>query len=72
VLNKPPFEVQETGWGEFEIQIKLFFVDPNEKPLTLSHILKLFQSDTAIVMGKKNLVSEQYDEIVSLTCYLTS
>jgi YEATS domain-containing protein 4 len=32
VLNKPPFEVQETGWGEFEIQIKLFFVDPNEKP----------------------------------------
>jgi YEATS domain-containing protein 4 len=64
VLNKPPFEVQETGWGEFEIQIKLFFVDPNEKPLTLSHILKLFQSDTAIVMGKKNLVSEQYDEIV--------
>lgn len=33
VLNKPPFEVQETGWGEFEIQIKLFFVDPTEKPV---------------------------------------
>lgn len=32
----------ETGWGEFEIQIKIFFVnEANEKPLTYFHHLKL-------------------------------
>lgn len=33
VLNKPPYEISETGWGEFEITVKIFFVDPNEKPV---------------------------------------
>lgn len=32
----------ESGWGEFEIQIKLFFhSESNEKPITLFHYLKL-------------------------------
>ena len=29
-----PYEVSETGWGEFEIVIKIHFHDPNEKPVT--------------------------------------
>ena len=33
VLTSPPFEVHETGWGEFEIQIKIFFTDTTEKPV---------------------------------------
>jgi len=33
VLTIPPFEVHETGWGEFEIQIKIFFTDTTEKPV---------------------------------------
>lgn len=33
VINKPPYEVHETGWGEFEITLKIFFNDPNEKPV---------------------------------------
>lgn len=42
VIDKPPFEVTETGWGEFEVQIKIFFVaEANEKILTLHHLLKL-------------------------------
>lgn len=68
-LTKPPYEVTETGWGEFEVVIKLHFHDPNERPVTLYHILKLFQSP--IVEGeissqdtKKGLVSESYEEIV--------
>lgn len=68
-LAKPPYEVTETGWGEFEVVIKLHFHDPNERPVTLYHILKLFQSP--IVEGeistqdtKKGLVSESYEEIV--------
>lgn len=32
----------ETGWGEFEIQVKVFFIpEANEKPLTFYHHLKL-------------------------------
>jgi YEATS domain-containing protein 4 len=33
VLTKPPYEVTETGWGEFEIIIKVYFHDPNERPV---------------------------------------
>ena len=32
--------------------------------LTIYHLLKLFQNDPAVISGKKNVVSEQYDEIV--------
>ena len=34
VLTKPPYEVRETGWGEFEIQIKIYFQDSLEKPVS--------------------------------------
>lgn len=33
VLVKPPYEVTETGWGEFEVVIKIYFNDPNERPV---------------------------------------
>ena len=38
VLTSPPFEVHETGWGEFEIQIKIFFTDTTEKPVSVSSV----------------------------------
>ncbi|KAI6130248.1 yeats family protein [Pisolithus croceorrhizus] len=41
-FDKPPFELSETGWGEFEIQIRVHFVaESGEKPITLYHHLKL-------------------------------
>ncbi|GAA5827117.1 hypothetical protein JCM5353_006197 [Sporobolomyces roseus] len=41
-VEQPPFEVTETGWGEFDIIIKIFFVpEASEKPLTFNHHLKL-------------------------------
>ena len=64
VVTKPPYEVHETGWGEFEIAIKIFFQDTAEKPITIYHLLKLFQTDPAVIAGKKNVVWEHYDEIV--------
>lgn len=66
VVTKPPFEVTETGWGEFEVSIKIYFVDPNEKPITIYHILKLFETDptSKTINVKKYLVSEFYDEII--------
>ena len=36
-------QVTETGWGEFEIQIKIYLADPVERPVTIYHVLKLFQ-----------------------------
>ncbi|VEN53431.1 unnamed protein product [Callosobruchus maculatus] len=67
IVVKPPYEISETGWGEFEIVIKIHFHDPNERPVTLYHILKLFHSgntqDIGMELGK-GLVSESYDEIV--------
>ncbi|XP_059483906.1 YEATS domain-containing protein 4 [Neocloeon triangulifer] len=64
VVVRPPYEVTETGWGEFEITIKIHFHDPNERPVTLYHILKLFQSGPESLVAKKTLVSEFYEEIV--------
>ncbi len=47
-MSKPPYEVSETGWGEFEIQIRIYFNDLTEKPVTLYHGLKLFHTNEAI------------------------
>ena len=70
VVSKPPYEVTETGWGEFEIQIKIYLADPVERPVIIYHVLKLFQSGTgpttdpsALKVGK-TVVSELYDEII--------
>ena len=41
-VEKWPFEIHQTGWGEFDIGVKLYFVDPSEKPLEVSHMLKLY------------------------------
>lgn len=34
--------------------------------VTLYHLLKLFQSDTNAMLGKKTVVSEFYDEMVRM------
>lgn len=67
-VEQPPFEVTETGWGEFEIQIKLYFVpESGEKPQTLWHSLKLhpFGPDAE---GKRerreSVISQNYEEVV--------
>ncbi|KAH7105594.1 yeats family-domain-containing protein [Auriculariales sp. MPI-PUGE-AT-0066] len=41
-IDSPPFEVTETGWGEFEITIRITFVqESGEKALLIYHHLKL-------------------------------
>ncbi|WFD36244.1 NuA4 histone H4 acetyltransferase complex and the SWR1 complex subunit [Malassezia cuniculi] len=75
-VDRSPFSVTETGWGEFEVQIKIFFVpESGEKPLSLLHHLKLhaWQSQpsgetssntTAPPTPAPVVHSWQYDEIV--------
>ncbi|XP_038692987.1 transcription initiation factor TFIID subunit 14b-like isoform X2 [Tripterygium wilfordii] len=66
VVESPPFELSESGWGEFEIAITLFFHnDVCDKPLNLFHHLKLYPEDESGPMSmKKPVVVESYDEIV--------
>lgn len=67
-IESPPFSVTETGWGEFEIQIKIHFVpEASEKPMTLFHFLHLHPYGPNKDEEKdKGLTVEayQYEEIV--------
>ena len=67
-VEQPPFEVHETGWGEFDVMIKLFFVsESGEKPQSLWHTLKIhpYGPDAEIQrIEKRPIVSEAYEEVV--------
>ncbi|KAA8536029.1 hypothetical protein F0562_028507 [Nyssa sinensis] len=65
VVESPPFELTESGWGEFEIAITLHFhSDVCDKTLLLFHHLKLYPEDESGPMStKKPVVVESYDEI---------
>lgn len=62
-----PFVVHETGWGEFEIAIKMYYVpESGEKPQTLYHHLRLhpFGSDAekAAMQANGEVVAWVYEE----------
>ena len=71
-VYKPPYEIQEVGWGEFEILIKLYFNHPDMPPVELPHMLKVktllmqlhHTHSTGSQQSKKPLCSEIYDEVV--------
>lgn len=63
-----PYEIHESGWGEFEAVIKVYFMDPTEKMVEFFHPLRLFPlpptDKDAEVDPLAPVVSEFYDEIV--------
>ena len=67
-IDGPPFEVHETGWGEFDVMIKLYFVqESNEKPQTLWHTLKIhpYGPDAEVQRAERRpIVSQNYEEVV--------
>ena len=63
-IVQPPYEVTETGWGEFAIAITIAFNHPSLAPVHLSHLLKLFPPPTIQPTTKKPVMSEVYDELV--------
>ncbi len=67
-VEGPPFEVTETGWGEFEIQVKLYFVpESNEKPQTVWHALKLhpYGPDAEQQRERREpIISQNYEEVI--------
>ncbi|CAA6655920.1 unnamed protein product [Spirodela intermedia] len=66
IVESAPFEVSESGWGEFEIAITLFFhSDVCDRQLELYHQLKLYpEEESGAQSTKKPVVVETYDEIV--------
>lgn len=65
ILTKPPYEVYESGWGEFEICIQIYFRDSREKRLDIFHLLRLYPTTPGASQStKKPVISEFYDEII--------
>ena len=71
-VTSHPFEVHEAGWGEFDANIMVHFHDPSERPISLTHCVKLYPHDIpehmtnaqAMKAHKGPVMSEVYDEIV--------
>lgn len=38
-IQKAPFSIIEIGWGGFDLNISLYFTDPSQKPISLTHDL---------------------------------
>lgn len=64
-----PFSVSETGWGEFDITIKLYYVnDSGEKPQTMYHYLRLHpygrteEEKQAMITANGEVRSWSYEE----------
>ncbi|KAL6716809.1 NuA4 histone H4 acetyltransferase complex and the SWR1 complex subunit [Lecanora helva] len=68
MVETPPFAVSETGWGEFEVQMKLYFVpEANEKAQTLWHHLKLHPFGEGAEGARERreaVVSQCYEEVL--------
>jgi len=64
------FEVHETGWGEFEITIKMYYVpESQEKPQTIYHHLRLHpygdtEEQKEKMRQEKVITSHVYEEQV--------
>eukprot|EP00835_Amoeboradix_gromovi_P001845 NODE_93_length_21581_cov_0.291919.p8 type:complete len:198 gc:universal NODE_93_length_21581_cov_0.291919:13301-13894(+) len=68
-ISSPPYEVTETGWGEFSTSMRLFFIDSSEKPVVLTHNLALFDhkdlpNTLKVEPYKEGVKSEYYDELI--------
>ncbi|CUM65711.1 uncharacterized protein PRCAT00003359001 [Priceomyces carsonii] len=69
-IEQPPYEVTETGWGEFEIIIKIHFhsgaeLGINEKNFQIFHGLKLHPFNPQIPQKENGEVhSVMFDELV--------
>jgi transcription initiation factor IIF auxiliary subunit len=45
-VEQHPFEIEEFGWGEFTLKIQIFFLDPKEAPVSLTHHIRLYHDET--------------------------
>ncbi|KAJ1973987.1 transcription factor TFIIF complex subunit Tfg3 [Dimargaris xerosporica] len=71
-IRKPPFQLVESGWGEFDLKIHVYFQDPQVPPAIFQHDLnfrqKLYEVDYALdIVGPGSsllpLLDPNYPEI---------
>jgi len=56
IITSPPFEISNTGWGEFDMCITIHFhQDVHESPLQFLHFLKLYHDESVSDSGKASL-----------------
>lgn len=66
-VSEEPFELTETGWGEFHIGVTLHFhPESGIQPAKIQHPLKLYPEggENAQTNHKKYVIKEKYEEIV--------
>ena len=64
-VTQHPFEITESGWGEFEARLSLHFKSPHEKSIDTIQPLRLHPDPTGPVGNPKDpVISERYDEVV--------
>lgn len=63
LVSNAPFEISESGWGEFEIQIKIQFRNASLKPTTLKHMLKLYSDEHTELRGS-TVVYERVERLI--------
>lgn len=61
---EPPYQVTESGWGEFDIGIKIVLRDPEAEPISLTHKLRFHQPPGVPTTVEVPRVAEAYDEVV--------
>ncbi|KAB7503387.1 YEATS domain-containing protein 2, partial [Armadillidium nasatum] len=60
-FRKSPFTLTHKGWGEFQVNVELHFLDERNKPIKMIHTLKLARKDDSLSysglwrMGHENL-----------------
>ncbi|KAI0987322.1 hypothetical protein GJ496_005622 [Pomphorhynchus laevis] len=64
-LTCSPYEIHETGWGEFDIEITIKFKDLlPDRELTLNYYLRLFSTDESTFKNSQQSKFEIHDSIV--------
>eukprot|EP00571_Detonula_confervacea_P016079 CAMPEP_0172311468 /NCGR_PEP_ID=MMETSP1058-20130122/14759_1 /TAXON_ID=83371 /ORGANISM="Detonula confervacea, Strain CCMP 353" /LENGTH=292 /DNA_ID=CAMNT_0013024641 /DNA_START=13 /DNA_END=891 /DNA_ORIENTATION=+ len=72
-LTEPPFEVTETGWGEFEASIRIVWSEAaDERSTILTHGIRLYPNKAPATSADPSaymnttvpVVAEKYDEVV--------
>ncbi|GAB64469.1 gas41 homologue, partial [Plasmodium cynomolgi strain B] len=62
VYTQPPYEVNEIGWGEFYLTVKIYFADASLAPISIVHFVKL--NTDAGSACPPCVVNETYEEII--------
>ena len=62
-ISTPPFEIHNSGWGQFTIGLRIHFHDPNVQPIELGKDLVLYD-DLMPASAKRPVIREEYNELV--------